>query len=126
MRDRIRKVRKSLGFNQAKFAKKIGLTQTSLSMIEVGQNTLTDKNIKLICATFNVNENWLRTGEGSMFNSSPYASEITRIMEYLAPETQQYLLVMARELLNTQEKLLNRQNDGSAAKDANDAGEEAE
>jgi transcriptional regulator with XRE-family HTH domain len=129
MRDRIRKVRKSLGFNQAKFAKKIGLTQTSLSMIEVGQNTLTDKNIKLICATFNVNENWLRTGEGLMFNSSPYTNEITKIMECLAPETQQYLLVMARELLNTQEKLLNRQNDGStagAAKDANDAGEETE
>jgi transcriptional regulator with XRE-family HTH domain len=114
VRDRIREVRKKLGFKQAEFAKMIGLTQTSLSMIEVGQNTLTDKNVKLICATFNVNENWLRTGEGTMLNSSPYTKEITDIMENLTPETQQYLLLMAKELLKIQGKLLNRTDDSDA------------
>ena len=103
---RLRLVRKALNLNQIEFAKQIGLTQTSLSMIEVGNNTLTDKNIKLICATFNVSEQWLRNGKGEMFNASPYAKELGDILETLTPETQRYLLTMARELLSLQEKLL--------------------
>ena len=62
--DRIRLIRKTLGLKQGEFALRIGLTQTALSMIELGKTTLTDKNIKLICATFAVDENWLRTGKG--------------------------------------------------------------
>ena len=102
---RLRLVRKALNLNQIEFAKQIGLTQTSLSMIEVGNNTLTDKNIKLICATFNVSEQWLRNGKGEMFNASPYAKELGDILETLTPETQRYLFTMARELLSLQEKL---------------------
>jgi DNA-binding XRE family transcriptional regulator len=108
MRHRIKEIRKALGLNQKEFAKQIGLTQTSLSMIEVGENAFTEKNVKLICVTFNVSEQWLRTGKGQMFNSSPYVKEITDIMENLTPDTQQYLLLMAQELLSVQEKLLHR------------------
>lgn len=115
---RLRLVRKALNLNQIEFAKQIGLTQTSLSMIEVGNNTLTDKNIKLICATFNVSEQWLRNGKGEMFNASPYAKELGDILETLTPETQRYLLTMARELLSLQEKLLegNQGSDTSASR----------
>ncbi|MDR1579818.1 MAG: helix-turn-helix transcriptional regulator [Synergistaceae bacterium] len=117
MRHRIREARKSLGLNQEDFARQIGLTQTSLSMIEMGNNKVTDKNVKLICVTFNVNEQWLRTGRGPMFNASPYVKEISDIMENLTPETQQYLFLMAKELLNVQEKLLSGLNErGSAPK----------
>jgi hypothetical protein len=43
--------------------------------------------------------------------------EISGIMENLTPETQQYLLLMAKELLNVQEKLLSGVNEkGSAPK----------
>jgi transcriptional regulator with XRE-family HTH domain len=104
----MRAARKALGLNQAEFAKQIGLTQTSLSMLEMGNNAITDKNVKLICITFNVNEHWLRTGEGKMFNSSPYVKEISDILVNLTPETQQYLLLMAQGLLNVQQKLLDR------------------
>lgn len=44
-------------------------------MIEVNANILTEKNIKSICATFNVREKWLREGKGKMFNDSPYVKE---------------------------------------------------
>ena len=70
--ERIRALRKALKLKQSDFGKQIGLTQTSLSMIERGANTLTDKNIRLICSVFNVREEWLRTGNGNMFNDSPY------------------------------------------------------
>lgn len=104
--ERLRELRKTLKLNQTNFAKRLGMTQTAYSMIENGNNPLSDRHIKVICSSFNVNENWLRTGEGDRFFSSPYEKEFTEIFSNLAPATQQYLLLMAKELLNTQEKLL--------------------
>ena len=104
---RLKEVRKALGFNQTNFAKQLGITQTAYSMIENGNRPLADKYIKVICSVFNVSENWLRNGKGVMFLSSPYEKDFYEIFTNLTPETQQYLLVMAKELLNTQEKLLN-------------------
>jgi len=103
---RIKTIRKTLGLNQTDFAKQIGLTQTSLTMIENGKRNLTDKNIKIISSTYNINEQWIRTGEGDIFNSSPYEKEFLEIFDNLNPITQQYLLKMAKELLVTQNKLL--------------------
>lgn len=106
MIERLKQLRKVLKMNQTNFAKELGITQTAYSMIENGNNPLSDRHIKVICSCFNVNENWLRTGDGDMFFSSPYEKEFTDIFGHLTPETQQYLLLMAKELLNTQQKLL--------------------
>ena len=106
MIQRLKEIRKTLGFNQTDFAKHLGITQTAYSMIENGNRPLADKYIKVICSTFNISENWLITGKGEMFTSSPYEKEFTEIFSNLTPETQEYLLTMARELLNTQQKLL--------------------
>jgi transcriptional regulator with XRE-family HTH domain len=105
MKDRMQALRKALKLNQVEFAERLGMKRTALSMIEVGNNALTDKNIKLICLTFNVNEKWLRTGRGDMFNASPYEAEFFDIFEDLMPETQRALLSLAKNLLETQKKL---------------------
>jgi transcriptional regulator with XRE-family HTH domain len=103
--DRIRLVRKEIGLNQGEFAGRIGLTQTSMSMIEAGKSPLTEKNIKLICATFAVEENWLRTGKGEMFGpASPYEKELLATFGKLTPDTQEFILEMAQNLLKRQEK----------------------
>jgi len=75
-------------------------------MIENGYRPLAEKYIKVICSTFNVNQHWLTTGQGDMFLSSPYEKEFVEIFSHLKPITQQYLLLMAKELLITQNKLL--------------------
>ena len=101
--DRIRLVRKKIGLKQGEFASRIGLTQTSMSMIELGKSVLTDKNIKLICATFGVDEVWLRTGKGEMFGTvSPYEKELLSVFSKLTPDTQEFILEMARNLLKKQ------------------------
>jgi len=101
--DRIRLVRKSLGLSQADFAKRIGLTQTSMSMIEMEKSALTEKNIKLICVTFAVDEGWLRTGKGEMFGAmSPYEKELIEVFGKLTEDTQSFILDMARNLLKRQ------------------------
>ena len=108
--DRIRLVRKTLGLNQGEFARRIGLTQTALSMIELEKVALTEKNIKLICTTFSVNENWLRTGKGEMFGPvSPYENELLAVFGKLTPETQEFILEMAQNLLKRQEKSLKKE-----------------
>ncbi|MDR1301255.1 MAG: helix-turn-helix domain-containing protein [Treponema sp.] len=104
MKDRLTKIRKALQMNQEEFAKRLGMTGRALSMIEVGTNLLTEKNIKFICMTFNVSEHWLRTGEGEMFTSSPYNREFFEIYRSLMPETQQALLNLAKQLLEIQKK----------------------
>ena len=102
--ERVKFVSKILRLSQKDFSKMIGLTQTSLSMIEVVTNVLTEKNIKLICATFNVREEWLREGKGKIFNDSPCVKEICDILRDLTPETQKSLLVLAKELLRVEQK----------------------
>ena len=62
--ERIKALRKQLGYNQEEFGKKIGLKKSAASWIEQDGNTVTDQNIRMICETFNVTETWLRTGEG--------------------------------------------------------------
>ena len=70
--DRLRVIRFVGKMNQTEFANRLKMAQNTYSHIETGKNPLTDKNISLICLTFGVNENWLRTGCGEMFtNPSP-------------------------------------------------------
>ena len=67
MNERIKQLRKELGLTLEKFGEKIGVTKQTVSRIENGINNVTDQMFKSICREFNVNENWLRTGEGEMF-----------------------------------------------------------
>ena len=69
MNERIKLLRSKLGFSGEKFGEKIGLKRSAVSLIETGVNVPTDQTIMLICNAYNVNEQWLRSGEGEMFNS---------------------------------------------------------
>lgn len=109
MYNRIKDIRKALNLNQQDFANSLGLSQSTLAMIEVGKRNFSDKHIKLICSEFGISEHWIRTGQGKMFNSSPYEKEFLNIFDELTPDTQQYLLLMAKELLSTQNKLLSQE-----------------
>ena len=65
--ERVKEIRKSLGLTLEKFGDKVGVTKVAISNIEKGNRNLTDQMAISICREFNVNENWLRTGEGEMF-----------------------------------------------------------
>lgn len=68
MNKRIRKVRTDNSLKQEDFAKMLGLSKNFISLIETGGRDPSDRTISDICRIFNVNEVWLRTGEGD-----PYA-----------------------------------------------------
>ena len=52
---------------QQEFADRIGIKRNTIANYETGRNDPVDSVVSLICREFNVNENWLRTGEGDMF-----------------------------------------------------------
>lgn len=65
---RIRLLRKdALSLTMEKFGERIGITTASLSNIENGKTNPSDQTIRSICREFRVREEWLRSGEGSMY-----------------------------------------------------------
>lgn len=66
MNERIKVLREELGLSMEKFGGRIGLTRSAISKIESGSNP-SDQTIISICREFNVNEDWLRNGNGDMF-----------------------------------------------------------
>ena len=69
MSDRAREARKALKKTQKDFAKLLGIGQSTLAMMEISNGPIADRYIKIICSICNVNEHWLRTGGGQMFNN---------------------------------------------------------
>lgn len=75
MENRIKILRKELNLTQEKFGERLGMKKNSISQIENGVNALTEQLLVSICREFNVNENWLRTGDGEMFIEVPEEAE---------------------------------------------------
>ena len=70
MNERIRKLRKLLNLTQQEFADRIGTKRNTIANYETGRNTPIDAIIVSICREYNVNETWLKTGEGEMFTQA--------------------------------------------------------
>ena len=64
MNERIKSIRKSYGLSQEEFGKKLKIGRSSVAKLESGENNPSEQTIDLICREFNINEEWLRPGEG--------------------------------------------------------------
>ena len=80
--ERIKKVRRSLDLTQQEFADRIGMKRNSIAQVETGRNT-SDQTIVSICREFNINEAWLRNGEGEMFIQQSSEDELADMVERL-------------------------------------------
>ena len=117
--ERIKELRKALNLTLEKFGERLGVGKTAISKLEKGERNLTDQMCKSICREFNVNEAWLRDGEGEMFQipDDEDAALISEILEHtdrriyqavlnivrtysqLSPESQRALDVFVDQLL---------------------------
>ncbi len=68
---RIKRLRKMLDLTQQKFGERLGIKGNTVAQYELGKSNPVDSVVSLICREFNVNEKWLRNGEGEMFNPAP-------------------------------------------------------
>lgn len=97
MNERIKKLRKALDLTQQQFADKIKVKRNTVATYEMGRSEPSDSAISLICREFNVNENWLRTGEGEMFEQ---LTDQQKIMKYTAMLLKDKDSVMATAIKN--------------------------
>lgn len=65
--ERIKEVRKALGLTLDKFGERVGMKKSSLSQVENCTNAVSGQLRTAVCREFHVREEWLRTGEGEMF-----------------------------------------------------------
>lgn len=105
--ERVRFIRKNSNINLTleKFGERIGLRKSSLSQIENDINTLTDSNIKAICREFDVREEWLRTGEGEMFEQMTEQQKILKYTALLLNDKDSVVVNAIQTLIVTYEQL---------------------
>ena len=78
--ERVRYLRKSLGMTQQAFGERVSVKPTTITQYEIGRTIPPDPVISLICREFNVNELWLRYGDGEMFVKKSPDEEIEAFM----------------------------------------------
>lgn len=82
MNERLKEIRLSTNMSQEAFGKKIGIeSRAHISSLENGSRNITDRIVNDVCREFDVNEHWLRTGEGEMFER---LTDQQRVMKYAA------------------------------------------
>lgn len=94
MNERIKEIRKKEGLSQQKFADKLGIARGNIAAYEVGKNAPSDAVVSLICSKFNVNEEWLRSGNGEMrkYSDSDDYVEIVAIIDEKDPKARQAII----------------------------------
>lgn len=86
--ENLKKVRQKLGLSQKEIAEKIGIQQAQYSRYEVSTSPSTEILEKLV-KVFNINVNYLLTGEGSMFITPELSKEI---LQFKIPKNSRVLL----------------------------------
>ena len=74
--ERIKAVRKHFKLTQAEFGERIGVKGNTIATYEIGRNAPVDAIFSLLCREYGVNEIWLRTGEGEMFQAMTENEEL--------------------------------------------------
>lgn len=74
--ERIKAVRKHFKLTQAEFGERIGVKGNTIATYEIGRNAPVDAVFSLLCREYGVNEIWLRTGEGEMFQAMTENEEL--------------------------------------------------
>ena len=105
--NRITLVRKTLGLTQREFGEKMGVSRDVIGNIEYRRVPPKKLFLQHMCQQYKVNEHWLETGEGDMFEKDipqDPAGEAIRIFKGLRPEFQDYALDQIRKLAELQMK----------------------
>lgn len=79
----IKCLRKELNLTQKQLADKIHISRSNLAGIENGSVNLSERVANDISREFNVNLEWLKTGEGEMFKEPNSPEELEEFLAHL-------------------------------------------
>jgi transcriptional regulator with XRE-family HTH domain len=103
---RVKTLRKGLNLTQREFATAINVSPSLITCIEKDKRTVNDRLIRLICDSFDVNSQWLKTGAGDRYNSEKGAN-VTKLLALfgnLKPRYQEFVLNQMDQFLKMQEE----------------------
>lgn len=104
--ERIAYIIETLGMKKITFAEKINVSQAFVSQLCSGSKQPSDRTISDICREFNVNEEWLRSGEGTPFKKLSKEEEIASYVEDLLSDgTENPLYEIILEIMRTYSEL---------------------
>lgn len=78
--ERFRSLRAAKKLSQEDFAQGVHRTRSEIKNIEYEKTVPKEEVIQAVCAAYNVNESWLRDGDGEMFNPINRDAEIAAFM----------------------------------------------
>ena len=84
---RIREIRKFYHLTQTELGQRMGISNTAVSKLESGENNVSEKNIMVLHNILNINEDWLRTGQGHMLDNIKAATMLSKSNDELAMRT---------------------------------------
>lgn len=107
---RIKELIAALGIKKTVFAGQLNVSQAFVSQMCSGSSQPSDRTISDICREFNVNEEWIRTGEGEMFRPKTRNEELlefaVRAAESPSSDIKAKLLHVMAKLTEEQWELL--------------------
>lgn len=83
--ERLKLIRKKNKMTQQEFADALNLKQNTIATYEIGRTVPSDRTLKDICEKFNIQEAWIKTGEGDM-EYPPEDEAAAYVSELLGPE----------------------------------------
>ena len=105
MKDRIKEIRKAHMMTQEEFGTSLGVSRLVITTYETGR-VIPDKPIRLlICEKFNVNPDWLETGEGN-----PYKEGLIPSLMHALAQMPDVRAMLEAKLPNTSDETFRKLN----------------
>lgn len=104
--ERIKYLRKDiLNMNQEEFSDRLKISRGNLSNIEINRVNTTDRVISDICREFDINEKWLRTGEGEMHEQLTDQQKVMKYTAMLLKDKDSLMATAIKNFIVTYEQL---------------------
>ena len=115
MKGRIKEIRNDENLSQEEFAKRLNISRGQIACYETGRRQLSNRTVLDICDKFDINEEWLRTGNGIKKREKTECDELAYMMGALFAENNQFKIKIIKAMLSLEdedwyfiEKLINK------------------
>ena len=100
--ERLAQTRKTLKLTQREFAEKISVATGFIASMEIGDRKVNPRIMKLVSSIFNINLQWLETGEGEMFytDTEKEIEEIVNLYKQLNPFFKKFIIRQLKDLID--------------------------
>lgn len=106
IKDRLKKLRGELKLKQREMADALRVTVSAYGAWETGRDTIPEARLMVLCSRYNVREEWLKTGEGEMFEpeiepeTPSFEDEMYEMYKQLKPAQKEVWKSLAELILN--------------------------